>query len=129
RARLRRILLALWRDIPAEHNGFSVNLMQALSTATPDQGYSRDLLLRAVTRIGRLIRASLPPERAALAEVAAFGLTDAFRHHHGDDKLYSWWDYRGVAFFKDQGLRIDVIFASAPLAARPQGRADRAALI
>jgi AcrR family transcriptional regulator len=68
RARLRRILLALWRDIPAEHNGFSVNLMQALSTATPDQGYSRDLLLWAETRIGRLIRASLPPERAALAE-------------------------------------------------------------
>ncbi|MFO1055675.1 MAG: TetR/AcrR family transcriptional regulator [Dongiaceae bacterium] len=68
RARLRRILLALWRDIPAEHNGFSVNLMQALSTATPDQGYSRDLLLWAEDRIGRLIRASLPPERAALAE-------------------------------------------------------------
>jgi AcrR family transcriptional regulator len=68
RARLRRILLALWRDIPAEHNGFSVNLMQALSTATPDQGYSRDLLLWAETRIGRLIRASLPPERAALAD-------------------------------------------------------------
>lgn len=68
RARLRRILLALWRDIPAEHNGFSVNLMQALSTATPEQGYSRDLLLWAESRIGRLIRASLPPERAALAE-------------------------------------------------------------
>jgi exodeoxyribonuclease-3 len=59
-----------------------------------------------------------PPERAALADVAAFGLTDAFRHHHGDDKLYSWWDYRGVAFFKDQGLRIDLIYLSAPLLAR-----------
>ena len=59
-----------------------------------------------------------PPERAALADVAAFGLTDAFRHHHGDEKLYSWWDYRGVAFFKDQGLRIDLIYLSAPLLAR-----------
>jgi exodeoxyribonuclease-3 len=59
-----------------------------------------------------------PPERAALAEVAGFGLTDAFRHLHGDDKVYSWWDYRGVSFFKDQGLRIDLIFLSSPLVAR-----------
>ena len=62
-----------------------------------------------------------PHERAALAEVAGFGLTDAFRHHHGDDKLYSWWDYRGVSFFKDQGLRIDLIFLTAPLLARCTG--------
>jgi exodeoxyribonuclease III len=62
-----------------------------------------------------------PPERAALAGVAAFGLTDAFRHHHGDDKLYSWWDYRGVAFFKDQGLRIDLIYLTSPLLARCTG--------
>ena len=62
-----------------------------------------------------------PPERAALADLAAFGLTDAFRHHHGDDKLYSWWDYRGVAFFKDQGLRIDLIYLTPPLLARCTG--------
>jgi len=58
------------------------------------------------------------PERAALAEVAAFGLTDMFRHHHGDEKIYSWWDYRGVAFFKNQGLRIDLIYLTQPLVAR-----------
>ena len=57
-----------------------------------------------------------PPERAALAEVAGFGLTDAFRHLHGDDKVYSWWDYRGVSFFKNQGLRIDFVFATQPVA-------------
>jgi len=28
------------------------------------------------------------------------------------------WDYRGVSFFKDQGLRIDLIFLTQPLAAR-----------
>jgi exodeoxyribonuclease III len=59
-----------------------------------------------------------PPERAALADVVGFGLTDVFRHHHGDDKVYSWWDYRSIAFFKDQGLRIDLIFLTAPLVAR-----------
>jgi exodeoxyribonuclease III len=58
------------------------------------------------------------PERAALANMASFGLVDAFRHHHGDEKLYSWWDYRGVAFFKDQGLRIDLIYLTQPLLAR-----------
>lgn len=57
-------------------------------------------------------------EREALAEVLGFGLTDLFRKHHGDEKVYSWWDYRGVAFFKDQGLRIDHIFATKPIADR-----------
>ena len=58
------------------------------------------------------------PERAALAAVLGFGLVDLFRLHHGDAKVYSWWDYRGVSFFKDQGLRIDHIFATAPVAQR-----------
>jgi exodeoxyribonuclease-3 len=62
-----------------------------------------------------------PPERAALAEVAAFGLVDLFRAHNGDATAYSWWDYRGVAFFKDQGLRIDLIFGTRPIAARCTG--------
>ena len=62
-----------------------------------------------------------PPERAALANLAGFGLVDAFRRHNGDDKRYSWWDYRGVSFFKDQGLRIDLIYLTAPLAARCTG--------
>jgi exodeoxyribonuclease-3 len=58
------------------------------------------------------------PERAALGDVLAFGLGDLFRQHHGDDKVYSWWDYRGVAFFKDQGLRIDYLFGTPPIVAR-----------
>jgi exodeoxyribonuclease-3 len=31
------------------------------------------------------------------------------------DKIFSWWDYRGVAFRRNQGLRIDLILASAEL--------------
>ncbi len=58
------------------------------------------------------------PERDALAHVLAFGLTDAFRAVNGDAKQYSWWDYRGVSFFKDQGLRIDHVFATAPVLTR-----------
>jgi exodeoxyribonuclease-3 len=69
-----------------------------------------------------------PAERAALAEVAAWGLTDAFRAVHPDARAWSWWDYRGVAFFKDAGLRIDYHLVSPALAARLTGCAiDREA--
>lgn len=58
------------------------------------------------------------PERAALAAVAAWGLRDAYRAIHPDVRAYSWWDYRGVSFFKDQGLRIDYHLVTDSLAAR-----------
>jgi exodeoxyribonuclease III len=57
-------------------------------------------------------------ERAALAEVRAWGLDDVYRRHHPEGGRYSWWDYRGMSFFKDRGLRIDHVWATAPLAAR-----------
>ncbi len=59
-----------------------------------------------------------PAERAALDDVLGFGLVDVFRAHHPAGKLFSWWDYRGVSFFKNQGLRIDFIFTTEPVAAR-----------
>ncbi|HEY0255120.1 MAG TPA: exodeoxyribonuclease III [Kofleriaceae bacterium] len=59
-----------------------------------------------------------PDERAALNDVLAFGLVDVFRTHNPAGKIYSWWDYRGVSFFKNQGLRIDFIFATKPVAER-----------
>lgn len=58
------------------------------------------------------------PERAAFAEVVGFGLVDLFRKHNPDGGVYSWWDYRGVSFFKNQGLRIDHILATPSVAAR-----------
>jgi exodeoxyribonuclease-3 len=57
-------------------------------------------------------------ERAALGELLAFPLVDLFRKHNPDGGVYSWWDYRGVAFFKNQGLRIDYIFATQAVAER-----------
>jgi exodeoxyribonuclease-3 len=59
-----------------------------------------------------------PDERAALGRVSAWGLTDAFRRHHPEPGRYSWWDYRQLAFPRNQGLRIDHVFVSAPLLAR-----------
>jgi exodeoxyribonuclease-3 len=47
------------------------------------------------------------PEREALGHVMEFGLVDALRKHHEEPGIYTWWDMRGGAFWKDKGLRID----------------------
>ena len=57
-------------------------------------------------------------ERARMAALLDTGLTDAFRHLHPDDPSFSWWDYRGGAFHRKQGLRIDFLLATAPALAR-----------
>ncbi len=58
------------------------------------------------------------PERAALADVEAWGLVDVFRRHYSDGGLFSWWDYRGGDFHQKRGMRIDLILATPALAAR-----------
>jgi exodeoxyribonuclease-3 len=68
-----------------------------------------------------------PDEHAALREVSAFGLHDLFRLHHDEAGLYTWWDYRALAFPKNHGLRIDLVLGTG--AARSRCRAceiDRA---
>jgi exodeoxyribonuclease III len=57
-----------------------------------------------------------PEARAALESVTTWGLVDTFRMHHSEAGRYSWWDYRMLAFPRNNGLRIDHIFATAPLA-------------
>jgi exodeoxyribonuclease-3 len=56
--------------------------------------------------------------RAALREIVAFGLVDAFRERCKDAGLYSWWDYRMLGFPKNNGLRIDHLFVTKPLVPR-----------
>ena len=62
-----------------------------------------------------------PGERAALAGLQALGLTDVFRRFEQPERCYSWWDYRAAAFRRNAGLRIDLVLASAALAARCSG--------
>ena len=56
--------------------------------------------------------------RAALKELMGWGLVDTFRLHHAEGGFYSWWDYRMLSFPKNDGLRLDLILATAPLAGR-----------
>ncbi|MDX9857771.1 MAG: exodeoxyribonuclease III [candidate division Zixibacteria bacterium] len=57
-----------------------------------------------------------PPARDALARICDWGLVDVFRRKSPDGGVYSWWDYRQLAFPKNDGLRIDHILATASLA-------------
>lgn len=58
------------------------------------------------------------PERQAFRELLAWGLTDAFRKVRPGERAFSWWDYRGISFFKDHGLRIDHFLLDERAAAR-----------
>ena len=57
-----------------------------------------------------------PEERAHFAGLVGLGLHDAFRLFDDQPaKPWTWWDYRNLAFRKNQGLRIDHILISEAL--------------
>ena len=58
-----------------------------------------------------------PQERAHFQGLLDTGLHDAFRRFEQPPKSWSWWDYRMLAFRKNQGLRIDHILVSDALRA------------
>lgn len=58
-----------------------------------------------------------PDGRAAFQKLINWGLVDAFRAHHPDGGIFSWWDYRMLGFPKNDGLRIDGLLVTQPLAA------------
>jgi exodeoxyribonuclease-3 len=51
-------------------------------------------------------------ERNALQSIIDLGLTDCYRHVD-DESPFTWWDYRGGAFHRDIGYRIDLLLASS----------------
>jgi exodeoxyribonuclease-3 len=54
-------------------------------------------------------------ERAHFRALLGLGLHDAFRMFEQPPKSWSWWDYRNLAFRKNQGLRIDHVLVSQAL--------------
>lgn len=57
-------------------------------------------------------------ERARFRRLLDWGLVDIFRAKHPESRDFSWWDYRGGAFHKKQGLRIDLVLATPGVLAR-----------
>lgn len=56
--------------------------------------------------------------RAALRDLMEWGLIDSIRLHHDGPGPFSWWDYRQLAFPKGNGLRLDHILCTQPMASR-----------
>ena len=59
-----------------------------------------------------------PREREALAAIQALGLHDVVRDRWPAERVFSYWDYRAGMFHQDLGMRIDLILAGGPVAAR-----------
>jgi exodeoxyribonuclease-3 len=58
------------------------------------------------------------PERAALRDIMTLGLDDVFRQFEQEPASFSWWDYRAAGFRRNNGLRIDLVLASADMVKR-----------
>jgi exodeoxyribonuclease-3 len=83
-----------WNIIPADHDVWDPTEFEGMTHVTPD-------------------------ERARLDEVKAWGLFDTLRRRYRDAPgLFSYYDYTAGHFHKREGMRIDYLLASEPLAER-----------
>jgi exodeoxyribonuclease-3 len=57
-------------------------------------------------------------ERSRLQRLFGLGLSDLYRTLYPDEQTFSWWDYRGGAFHRKQGLRIDLMLGTPAIAER-----------
>jgi exodeoxyribonuclease-3 len=56
------------------------------------------------------------PERAALARLRDLGLRDVVPRPLKYDRPFTYWDYRAGMFHRNEGMRIDLVYAGEPLA-------------
>ncbi|MFC4031014.1 exodeoxyribonuclease III [Streptomyces polygonati] len=57
-----------------------------------------------------------PAERAALTSLRGTGLTDVLPRPLKYDHPYTYWDYRQLAFPKNRGMRIDLVYGNQSFA-------------
>jgi exodeoxyribonuclease-3 len=138
-----RILSAYFpsgRSVGSDEFGYKLQWMARLrdhlaATASPDDA----LILAGDFNVAPDDRDAANPElwggsvlchdavREALERIRAWGLVDLYRHCHPEGDTYTWWDYQRRAFERNDGLRIDHIFATRTLAERCSSlRIDRA---
>lgn len=51
-------------------------------------------------------------ERERFQRLRRWGFRDLFRELNPNLQAFSWWDYRGGSFYKNEGLRIDLILGA-----------------
>ena len=59
-----------------------------------------------------------PPERQALADLRALGLQDVVPTPMKGPHPFTYWDYRAGMFAKNNGMRIDLVYATEAVASR-----------
>lgn len=57
-------------------------------------------------------------ERGLVERLKGAGLVDLYRAKYPDNIGFSWWDYRAGQFHKNEGMRLDMLFATKSLADR-----------
>jgi exodeoxyribonuclease-3 len=62
-----------------------------------------------------------PAAKEKFAELVGQGWTDAIRHLHPDERIYTFWPYWRQSFERDAGIRIDHALLSPALAPRLAG--------
>jgi len=55
------------------------------------------------------------PERQALEKMMGLGLVDCYRLFDQPERVYSWYDYRQMAFRRKMGLRIDLVLGTGAM--------------
>ena len=66
RMRLEHIIRTVWRDVPAAHNGFARNIMQALSETAEARQYDPTMLRWLEAKLNQLMISCMPEEKKAL---------------------------------------------------------------
>ena len=59
-----------------------------------------------------------PAPRAAYAQLVEMGWTDALRHLHPDEPMFTFWSYLRNRWPRDAGLRLDHLLLSPKIAPR-----------
>jgi exodeoxyribonuclease-3 len=57
----------------------------------------------------------LPEEKAILSKFLGMGFVDLIRKEHPEEKIFTFYDYRGAAVYKNEGLRLDYILVNEKL--------------
>lgn len=98
-ARLRDHARALLKREDAFVLGGDYNVIPEDRDCHDPEAWAGDALFRAESRAG-------------YRRLLYLGLSDAFRALHPEDRAYSFWDYQGGAWQKDDGVRIDHLLLS-----------------
>jgi exodeoxyribonuclease-3 len=97
-----RSLLA--QDIPAVLAG-DFNVAPTPKDIYPTKSWNNDALVQ-------------PESRKAYRQLVEQGWTDALRHLHPDETIYTFWHYMHRRWERDAGLRLDHLLLSPKLSAR-----------